>query len=454
LIYTNNIIFAIYDFLEMKQYLLLLLLFFLIETGYAQKPKRITQNGLSYDVQYTLKKRRKLDKQRLIQMGGHYIDSLFHKKMAYNNFRYFEADDSLKVIISFKEVKNIHQTQKNEKQENKEDIQNSKIKLLTSEELSRTIVSTEVPTQPNNNIMALELNLNDTTTFYRNIKNMQKVQTLTVYSDSGLIPNSIGELKNLQILVIGQHKNLKIPESIGQLKHLKTLSIGAGTAQSIPRTLGKLTDLQEFTVNENKGIIKLPTDITNLSNLEVLDLSYNGLTQIPEEIYKWKKLKILLLAGNKITKLPKAIGQIKSLEAIYIDDNELDSLPDEIGNLLNLKILSATQNKLKYIPASITKLVHLKSLFLNDNKISKLPVNMGNLSVLETLYLQNNKLIKVPPSIGDIATLKELYLSDNRLSRIPPNYTKMENLNYITIYGNVLEEFPNFPDKVNVGGKF
>ena len=86
----------------------------------------------------------------------------------------------------------------------------------------------------------------------------------------------------------------------------------------------------------------IPSEISDLDNLEYLDLSDNQLTgHIPHELGDLSKLGSLNLSGNQLTGvIPPEFGKLANLEWLLLNDNLLEGLiPDELGNLPSLGTL-------------------------------------------------------------------------------------------------------------------
>jgi len=127
---------------------------------------------------------------------------------------------------------------------------------------------------------------------------------------------------------------------------LHILGLLENNLTSIPSSIGNLTNLETLILGKN-SLSSLPEEIGNLTNLEELSLYYTNLTSLPSWIGKLTNLVELDLSFNKLTSLPKEIGNLKNLETLTLDDNKLTSLPIEMAKLTNLDALELGNNKLK-----------------------------------------------------------------------------------------------------------
>ena len=81
-----------------------------------------------------------------------------------------------------------------------------------------------------------------------------------------------------------------------------------------------------------------------------------SLKKIPSEISQLKNLEYLILNNDKINEIPPEIGQLEKLKVLHLNHNELSKLPPEIGQLENLEELSLTHNQLANLPIEIVQL--------------------------------------------------------------------------------------------------
>ncbi len=141
-------------------------------------------------------------------------------------------------------------------------------------------------------------------------------------------------------------------------------------------------------------------------------ISEKELLQIIEKAKAEKQID-LNLSNKGITKLPPEIGNLTNLELLYLSNNQLTTLPTEICNLTNLEFFELSNNKLTTLLTEICKLTNLKYLYLSNNQLTTLPTVIGNLTNLRHLYLSNNRLTTLPTEINNLINLQFLSLRNS-----------------------------------------
>lgn len=241
------------------------------------------------------------------------------------------------------------------------------------------------------------------------IKDMNKLEELSVYTSATTLPElpvslkllevcserlttispHIANLVNLQVLVFevpydedGKDENINLSKSnislvdveFGRLTKLQYLHIQAGTSCAFPNTLWDLQS-EAFT-----GLA-----LAGFSSIE-----------IPSVVTRWTALQELALANDNLT--PANIQAIKDLNledlTIYSPVFAQNSLPDWLGQMSTLKYLTLTNCGLTVIPESFNGLTNLKDLDLSDNPnlTGKLP------SVLLERYNNSSLYVYTPDS--------------------------------------------------------
>ena len=166
----------------------------------------------------------------------------------------------------------------------------------------------------------------------------------------------------------------ELPESIGQLAQLQSLNLSNNQLTSLPESLGQLTKLQSLLLSQNYKLVKLPEWIGSLEKLEVLVLNHIiGLgtpLSLPESLGKLKLIRSLDLATNNIQKLPEWLLQFKQLRNLTLTHNRLEVLPEWLGQLTQLENLNIGYTSISDLPPPLAQLEHLNYLGLNGNPLN------------------------------------------------------------------------------------
>ncbi|ORX86113.1 L domain-like protein [Anaeromyces robustus] len=125
-------------------------------------------------------------------------------------------------------------------------------------------------------------------------------------------------------------------------------------------TNGRVTSLKVNSVR----LTSFPEEIFQLKNLEIF---FSGINSIPEQISQLSQLKELLVI-IVLSSLPSSITKLNDLDILEVDSNNLRSISEEILKLPHLKLLSVSSNK------------DLKIRFLNHgHTITNCYVDLNNL---------------------------------------------------------------------------
>lgn len=111
--------------------------------------------------------------------------------------------------------------------------------------------------------------------------------------------------------------------------------------------------------------------------------------QHKEDLQKVKKLNLKLF---RLTKLPPQIRYLTNLEILDLSFNtHLKTLPEEMGNLTKLVSLNLAVNLLQELPPWIARLTNLEELDISCNVFEKLPPQLEKFTKLKKLHLQSNR---------------------------------------------------------------
>jgi Leucine-rich repeat (LRR) protein len=107
-----------------------------------------------------------------------------------------------------------------------------------------------------------------------------------------------------------------------------------------------------------------PADVYKMS------LRGNKLKKLPPEIGQLYNLQILILSNNKLKSLPSEIGKLKNLQELNLYKNKIITLPESIGSLRNMEIFLASKNRIIYLPSAMRTLENLKRMDISFNHLN------------------------------------------------------------------------------------
>ena len=156
-----------------------------------------------------------------------------------------------------------------------------------------------------------------------------------------MISNSREYFKYINIEILrNKLKNISNMKgkSLGEIYNLKELDIIGRGIKELPSEIGELDNLEGLMMRVN-NLSYLPPGIVNLHNLKFLDLDNNCFAQFPKEIGSLLNLEILYLANNEKKEISIDKLKLKKLTHLDLRKNQLKQLPDGISNLKNLESL-------------------------------------------------------------------------------------------------------------------
>jgi hypothetical protein len=229
----------------------------------------------------------------------------------------------------------------------------------------------------------------------------------------GTIPNSVGNLSNLQFLEISDQPAITgpIPSELGSLSNLKGLYLNWNDFDGyrIPETLGNLTELRHFYISSSDVIGQLPAGLKNMRKL-----TYISVTSMETR-------------GKGLTGQLPDFSNLTNLRSLVLDNNEFEGpYPSYFndGNFTGLHTLRITWSNLTGSLHGFNNLPALESLGLEGNNLSgSVKQQLSQLpDRLQILGLGWNNFSGALPQSGwpDFQQLKTLYLNDNGLSGAIP----------------------------------
>jgi hypothetical protein len=132
--------------------------------------------------------------------------------------------------------------------------------------------------------------------------------------------------------------------------------------------------------------VGLPRDKKTLLELDELDLSWHNCKKIPNQIRYLTKLKVFRFAKsssglqpsshdnadgyNRIDEIPDWISELVNLEELDLSGNEIEFFPNTLNKLVNLKRLYLHDNKINTFEESCGVFQELKVIWLQGNKFA------------------------------------------------------------------------------------
>ncbi|CAD6220476.1 unnamed protein product [Miscanthus lutarioriparius] len=218
---------------------------------------------------------------------------------------------------------------------------------------------------------------------------LKKLRTLRASDNdfTGKIPDYFGSLTNLGDLGFqGNSFEDPIPASLSNLTRLTNLMVGdIVNGSSSLAFISNLTSLSTVILRNCKVSGNLGTvDISKLTNLILLDLSFNNITgQVPQSILTLDKLEFLFLGNNRLTgSLPDAkSASLKNLDFSYNQlTGNFPSWATENDLHLNLVannfVLDSTNNSI--LPPGLNCLHQDTPCFLGSPQYSSFVVDCGS----------------------------------------------------------------------------
>lgn len=301
----------------------------------------------------------------------------------------------------------------------------------------------------------------------------------------GEVPAEIGELSELQTLMLGTHNDLLGYGGTDKQSALTSLK-GELTSDRLAKIRSDymdnfvLHDLRDELSDplkmalEMKGDYKRKAERKGISPKDVNwgDLT-NGITGIHPAIGKLKKLEVLYIANAPIKSLPSATSGreneepgIAGLEALtdleIYNCPEMKIFPSVIAELPELIQLNMAMNKqltseefnkgLKELAEGKSK-EKIQIMYLGYNNISELPTAISGMKKLGKIDLIYNKLKKLP-AFGKNVNLVQANFDYNEIDEIGVDanglFCGMDDVESISFSHNKLKKLPNIFDPKSI----
>lgn len=279
------------------------------------------------------------------------------------------------------------------------------------------------------------------------------------------IPESIGNLVNLETFYVANGLITELPESMANLIALTDVEVyNCPKMEKFPMALTQIPSLISLLISNNsqwssveiyKGLDALAKGPAQ-DEIQMLYANQNNLTTVPASFKNFVKLGLLDLASNKIEKFEEPLGQNVNIVQFYLDNNLLTEFPkDEEGyfcGIEDVETFSVKNNKLKKFPNifNANSIYTMASVDFSYNEIDGFEGEEdGTYRGLQaaTLTINNNpKLTKYPKCLAETNSYVEyISLRGCSINEIPEGsfvYEKAINLVSMDLSYNDLKDFP------------
>ncbi|XBI83088.1 hypothetical protein VPH35_091639 [Triticum aestivum] len=260
----------------------------------------------------------------------------------------------------------------------------------------------------------------------------------------GKVPPQLGNLSRLLYLDLNNiwnpnvhyaDDNILHAEDISWLPRLPSLrfldmsGVNLTAVGNWVQVLSMLSNLRALRLSECYLIFPhTPILHSNLTSLEMLDLTENGVDTLNPTYWFWDvgTIRHLDLTNNIISEpFLDAMGNMTSLEVLKLGGNYLTGVRTEmLNNLCNLRVLTLWSNPinqdisevLKGLPQCAWSKIELLDLSCT-NISGEIPKWINQWTNLSILQLSSNRLVgSIPIEIGMLSKLNQLYLDGNQLN--------------------------------------
>lgn len=209
-----------------------------------------------------------------------------------------------------------------------------------------------------------------------------------------------------------------------------SLEVVGVQANSFPEIFAYSPFTRILHLNLQMGLSELPSSIYHLHTLNSLNLSNNNLDHLSEQLSELSQLVDVNLSFNKLNEIPNNLDRLPCLRSLNVACNNLIDLPESMFQCNNLTHLDLSSNNFSTLPKCLPKISQIKDLNLRENNLTFLP-NVSKWKDLIRLDLGNNKFTEWPKSLEEISNHAVVIIDANFSAwKTAKLLSKIEKQNY------------------------
>lgn len=172
------------------------------------------------------------------------------------------------------------------------------------------------------NLQVLDVEANDVAALASHLPHLRKLQRLNVsYTGAehfDAIVQALAQLEHFKSLSAMGCGIPRIPPALTSIKGLLDLNLYNNKIQALPANLFGLTRLRGLNVYANPLAGPWPVGVSQLRNLQSLEISAGDMGPIPGELFSLTALKHLNLSGTDLSRVADRLGSLPQLERLEL----------------------------------------------------------------------------------------------------------------------------------------